>query len=98
MSKIELETLKSYLWDSAVLLRTNIDAGAYKQYIFPLLFFKRICDVYDEEREKVLQEYGYLKEALEWEENYNFIVPKGHHWKDIRSLSENIGSAYYRQI
>lgn len=93
MSKIELETLKSYLWDSAVLLRTNIDAGAYKQYIFPLLFFKRICDVYDEEREKVLQEYGYLKEALEWEENYNFIVPKGHHWKDIRSLSENIGSA-----
>lgn len=41
--------LQSYLWNSAVLLRTNIDAGAYKQYIFPLLFFKRICDVYDEE-------------------------------------------------
>lgn len=46
MSKrITIEELQSYLWNSAVLLRTNIDAGAYKQYIFPLLFFKRICDV-----------------------------------------------------
>ena len=47
-NRITIEELKSYLWNSAVLLRTNIDAGAYKQYIFPLLFFKRICDVYDE--------------------------------------------------
>lgn len=53
MSKrITIEELQSYLWNSAVLLRTNIDAGAYKQYIFPLLFFKRICDVYDEETAK----------------------------------------------
>lgn len=43
MSKrITIEELQSYLWNSAVLLRTNIDAGAYKQYIFPLLFFKRM--------------------------------------------------------
>ena len=50
MSKrITQEELESYLWGSAVLLRTSIDAGAYKQYIFPLLFFKRISDVYDEE-------------------------------------------------
>ena len=51
-NRITLDELKSYLWNSAVLLRTNIDAGAYKQYIFPLLFFKRICDVYDEETNK----------------------------------------------
>ena len=48
-NRITLEELESYLWQSAVLLRTNIDAGSYKQYIFPLMFFKRICDVYDEE-------------------------------------------------
>ena len=54
MSKrISLPELETYLWDSAVLLRTNIDAGAYKQYIFPLLFFKRLCDVYDEETEEL---------------------------------------------
>ena len=47
--RIPINELESYLWGSAVLLRTHIDAGSYKQYIFPLLFFKRLCDVYDEE-------------------------------------------------
>lgn len=59
MSKrITIEELQSYLWNSAVLLRTNIDAGAYKQYIFPLLFFKRICDVYDEETTTAIMPEG----------------------------------------
>jgi len=92
-NRITVEELQSYLWNSAVLLRTNIDAGAYKQYIFPLLFFKRICDVYDEECEQILQEYGGDEEALEWEENHRFIVPKGAHWNDVRSVSENVGVA-----
>lgn len=91
-NRITLDELKSYLWNSAVLLRTHIDAGAYKQYIFPLMFFKRICDVYDEECVKILEEYG-DEEALEWEENHRFIVPKGSHWKDVRSVSENVGVA-----
>lgn len=90
--RITIEELQSYLWNSAVLLRTNIDAGAYKQYIFPLLFFKRICDVYDEECQQILEEYG-DEEALEWEENHRFVVPKGAHWKDVRAVSENIGVA-----
>ena len=54
--RITLDELESYLWNSAVLLRTHIDAGAYKQYIFPLMFFKRICDVYDEECAQILEE------------------------------------------
>ena len=94
MSKrIQLEELESYLWQSAVLLRTNIDAGAYKQYIFPLLFFKRICDVYDEECEQILKENNGDVEALEWEENHTFVVPKGSHWNDVRNTSENVGKA-----
>lgn len=94
MSKrITLDELKSYLWNSAVLLRTHIDAGSYKQYIFPLLFFKRICDVFDEECEQILKEYDGDHEALEWEENHRFMVPKGFHWKDVRSVSENVGVA-----
>ena len=67
MSKISLEELESYLWGSAVLLRTNIDAGEYKQYIFPLLFFKRLCDVYDEECNQILKEYDGDESALELE-------------------------------
>ncbi|MCM1188291.1 MAG: type I restriction-modification system subunit M [bacterium] len=94
MSKrIEISELQTYLWNSAVLLRTSIDAGAYKQYIFPLLFFKRICDVYDEECTQILEEYDGDEEALEWEENHRFNVPKGAHWKDVRSVTENIGVA-----
>lgn len=94
MSKrLSLEELKSYLWNSAVLLRTNIDAGAYKQYIFPLLFFKRICDVYDEESEKAMAEYG--EDAADFDETelHTFVVPKGYHWNDVRNVSENVGVA-----
>lgn len=90
-NRITIDELGSYLWGSAVLLRTNIDAGAYKQYIFPLLFFKRICDVYDEECQNAVKQYG--EEALEWDEIHKFVVPKGHHWKNVRSISENVGTA-----
>ena len=54
--KITQDELEAYLWGSAVLLRNHIDAGAYKQYIFPLLFFKRLNDVYEEETEKAVRE------------------------------------------
>ena len=90
-NRITIDELESYLWGSAVLLRTNIDAGAYKQYIFPLLFFKRICDVYDEECQNAVKQYG--EEALEWDEIHKFVVPKGHHWKNVRSISENVRTA-----
>lgn len=94
MSKrISLDELKSYLWSSAVLLRTHIDAGSYKQYIFPLLFFKRICDVYDEECTAILEEYGGDEDALNFPENHRFLVPKGSHWRDVRSAAENVGVA-----
>ncbi|MGI6072577.1 MAG: type I restriction-modification system subunit M N-terminal domain-containing protein, partial [Lachnospiraceae bacterium] len=81
-NRITIDELQTYLWDSAVLLRSSIDAGAYKQYIFPLLFFKRISDVYDEECQKILEQFG-DEEALEFEENHRFQVPKGAHWNDV---------------
>lgn len=92
-NRITLDDLKSYLWNSAVLLRTHIDAGSYKQYIFPLLFFKRISDVYDEECIQILSDYDGDEDALEFPENHRFSVPKGYHWRDIRCISENLGVA-----
>ena len=89
--KITMDELEKYLWGSAVLLRAHVDAGAYKQYIFPLLFFKRLSDVYDEECEKVKQEYG--EEALDWEENHQFMIPDGAHWDDVRNISQDVGKA-----
>ena len=89
--KITIDELEKYLWGSAVLLRTHVDAGAYKQYIFPLLFFKRLSDVYDEECEKIRKEYG--EEALDWEENHQFMIPEGAHWNDVRNVSQDVGKA-----
>lgn len=91
--RISLEELKSYLWESAVLLRTHIDAGSYKQYIFPLLFFKRLCDVYDEEYEIALKESDGDTTYAEFAENHRFVIPKGYHWKNVRETSEDVGKA-----
>ena len=92
-NRITLSELEEYLWSSAILLRSNIDAGAYKQYIFPLLFFKRLCDVYDEEIENAIEKYG--KDAFEFSEDelHTFAIPKGYHWSDVRETTENIGLA-----
>ncbi len=89
--KITQDELETYLWGSAVLLRNHIDAGAYKQYIFPLLFFKRLNDVYEEETEKAIREYG--SEAAEWEETHSFIIPNGAHWDDVRNVPIDVGKA-----
>ncbi len=93
MCRIELEDLKSYLWNSAVLLRTHIDAGSYKQYIFPLLFFKRLCDVYDEEFSKALEESDGDIEYAKFDENHRFSIPERAHWKNIREKTTDIGKA-----
>ena len=89
--KITQDEIESYLWGSAVLLRNHIDAGAYKQYIFPLLFFKRLNDVYEEETEKAVKENG--PEADSWEETHSFSIPDGAHWDDVRNVTENVGKA-----
>jgi type I restriction enzyme M protein len=85
------QQLEKYLWGAAILLRGTIDAGDYKQYIFPLLFFKRICDVYDEEFENALAESDGDLEYAAFTEHHNFIIPKGAHWNDVRETTVNVG-------
>jgi len=85
------QQLEKYLWGAATLLRGTIDAGDYKQYIFPLLFFKRICDVYDEEFENALAESDGDLEYAAFAEHHNFIIPKGAHWNDVRETTVSVG-------
>lgn len=87
------QELEKYLWGAAVALRGTIDAGDYKQYIFPLLFFKRICDVYDEEYERALAESDGDIAYAEFAENHHFQVPSGAHWNDVRNVTVNVGVA-----
>jgi type I restriction enzyme M protein len=87
------QELEKYLWGAAKVLRGTIDAGDYKQYIFPLLFFKRICDVYEEEYEKALKESGGDIEYASFAEHHHFIVPLESHWNKIREITTNVGLA-----
>ncbi|OIO44482.1 MAG: DNA methyltransferase [Candidatus Pacebacteria bacterium CG1_02_43_31] len=90
--------LENYLWGAATLLRGVIDAGDYKQYIFPLIFFKRICDVYDEEYEKALQDSDGDLEYAAFAENHRFVVPEGFHWNDVREITSNLGMALQKAM
>jgi type I restriction enzyme M protein len=87
------QNLEKYLWGAATALRGTIDAGDYKQYIFPLLFFKRICDVYDEEFEKAMEESDGDLEYASFAENHGFIVPEDAHWNKVRETTTNVGIA-----
>ena len=90
-NRISQEELNSYLWNAAVLLRTYIDAGSYKQYIFPLLFFKRLSDVYDEESAEALEISDGDAEFAALPEHHSFAIPDGAHWSDVREATENVG-------
>ncbi len=85
--------LESYLWGAATYLRGFIDAGDYKQYIFPLLFYKRICDVYDEEYGEALAESDGDLEYAAFDENHRFKVPAEAHWNQVRQVTVNVGKA-----
>lgn len=90
---IQLDELKSLLWGAAVLLRGKINATGYKEYIFPLVFFKRISDVHLEEYRKALELSGGDEEFAADRENYTFEIPEGCLWDDIREVTENVGQA-----
>ena len=85
--------LEKYLWGAATYLRGHIDAGDYKQFIFPLLFFKRICDVYDEEFAEALDESDGDQDYASSAEFHRFNVPKKHHWNKVRETTTNVGLA-----
>ena len=87
---ISLDELKSFLWGAATRLRGQIDAAGYKEYIFPLLFFKRISDVYDEQFAGFLAEGGAEYAGMQAEE-LAIRIPDGAHWDDVREVTENVG-------
>ncbi len=91
--RISQQQLESYLWGAATLLRGYIDAGDYKQYIFPLLFFKRISDIYDEEYQQALDESSGDVDYANFAENHRFQIPAGAHWTDVRAQATNVGQA-----
>ncbi len=91
--KITLSQLEQYLSKAAWILKGPVDASDFKVYIFPLLFFKRISDVYDEEYRNALRESEGDQEYAALPEFHRFVVPDGCHWKDVRESTFNVGLA-----
>lgn len=84
--------LEDYLWGAANILRGMIDAADFKQYIFPLLFFKRVSDLWDEEYQTALDESDGDLTFAEFAENHRFQIPKGCHWEDVRMKTVDVGA------
>jgi len=84
--------LESHLWGAATLLRGLVDASDYKQYIFPLLFFKRLSDVWDEDYQQAFDDTGDAAYATATA-NDRFKIPEGGHWKDVRAANRDVGRA-----
>jgi len=84
--------LESYLWGAATPLRGLVDASDYKQYIFPLLFFKRLSDVWDEDYSSAFKDSNDADYAAATA-NDRFTIPDGAHWKDVRTAPKDVGRA-----
>jgi len=91
VTKITLEKLEAHLWESANILRGSIDASDYKNYIFGLLFLKRLSDVFDEQGEKVERETGDADLAWKTPDEHEFFVPRKAHWNHIKTKTQNLG-------
>ena len=96
--RITQRELETYLWGAAVVLRGLIDAGDYKQYIFPLVFLKRLSDVFDEEQAAALAIYDGDVDLANLPENHRFVIPVGAHWADVRKVTQSIGAAVLKAM
>ncbi|MEC5181243.1 type I restriction-modification system subunit M [Arthrobacter sp. CG_A4] len=90
---LTLSMLENHLAAAADLLRGSIDQADFKAYIFPLLFFKRISDVYLEEYGHALADSGGDHEFASFAENHRFAIPHDCLWDDVRARTENVGQA-----
>jgi type I restriction enzyme M protein len=97
-NELDISTLSNHLWESANILRGPVDAADFKTYIFPLLFFKRISDVFDEETAEALNESGGDQQYALFPENHRFQIPDDCHWADVRMKTSNVGQALQRAM
>ena len=89
----DVQNLYNFLFEACNILRGPVSQDNFKDYITPILYYKRISDVYDEETEAALEESGGDMEYATLPEQHRFVIPDGCHWQDVRERTENLGAA-----
>lgn len=93
--RMDISTLENWLWKAACSIRGEIDAPKYKDYILPLLFYKRLCDVYEDEIIKLSEEFRdreTVRELVKIDHNLvRFYIPNECMWREIRRVTKNLG-------
>ena len=90
--------LFNHLFEACNILRGPINQDEFKSYVTPVLFFKRISDVYDEEYEEALEFSGGDVEYAEAEDMHSFVIPDDCHWNDVRMVSQDVGKAIVKAM
>ncbi len=92
---MDISTLESWLWDAACSIRGPVDAPKYKDYILPLLFYKRLSDVFHDELARLSEEFGSETLALELAEADRELtrayIPKAYTWDEVRRSPVDLG-------
>ena len=92
---LDIKTLETWLWDAACSIRGAVDAPKFKDYILPLIFIKRLSDVFEDEIRRLAKEFGDEKTAWEIVSKdhslVRFFIPKKSQWSEIRKLTTGIG-------
>jgi type I restriction enzyme M protein len=91
MSQATQQDIESWLWESANILRGPVDPANLRDFVFPLLFLKRLSDTWDEEQEKAIKKFGKDIDDETAADFHAFQIPKGCHWADLRRAAENHG-------
>jgi Type I restriction-modification system methyltransferase subunit len=93
--KLDIGTLENWLWEAASAIRGAVEANKYKDYILPLIFLKRLSDVFDDEISRLESEFGSRERALkivEMDHNIvRFYIPEKARWENIKAQSVRIG-------